>query len=81
MMPGGVQVPAIESAAINPATNQITISGVNLAPATGTPGVGLGNAELTVVSATATTIVATLPASLTPGTYVAGIGGNTGCPV
>jgi hypothetical protein len=68
-LPGAVQVPVIESAAINSVTNQITISGVNLLPATGMPAVGLGNAGLTVVSATAATIVATLPPSLPPGTY------------
>jgi hypothetical protein len=68
-MPGAQQFPAITTATINAAANQITITGLNLAPATGTAAVGLGNAELTVVSATATQIVATLPASLAPGSY------------
>jgi len=69
LLPGATQLPVIESAAINPAANQITITGVNLLPATGMPAVGLGNAGLTVVSATASMIVATLPPSLSPGTY------------
>jgi len=68
MLPGA-QNPVTTSATINSAANQITITGLNLAPATGTPAVGLGNAELTAVSATATEIVATLPASLAPGSY------------
>src|SRR5579871_6408387 len=66
---GAVQVPVIESATINTSTNQIAITGVNLLPATGLPGVGLGNAGLTVVSATASQVVAALPASLSAGTY------------
>jgi hypothetical protein len=62
-------VPVIESATINTSTNQIGITGVNLLPAIGMPAVGLGNAGLTVVSATASQIVAALPASLSAGTY------------
>jgi len=69
MLPGAGQNPVITTATINSAANQIAITGLNLAPATGTPAVGLGNAELTVVSASATQIVATLPASLAPGSY------------
>jgi hypothetical protein len=66
---GAQQFPVITTATINAPANQITITGLNLAPATGTPAVGLGYAELTVVSASASQIVATLPASLAPGSY------------
>ena len=69
MLTGAQQNPVITSATTNSAANQITITGLNLAPATGTAAVGLGNAELTVVSGSATQIIATLPASLSPGSY------------
>ena len=44
-----VQPPVITTATINATANQITITGLNLAPASGAPAVGLGYAELTVL--------------------------------
>jgi hypothetical protein len=75
MLPGAGQNPVITTATINSAANQITISGLNLAPATGTPAVGLGNAVLTVVSASATQIVG---GQVRGGVRGAGSGGPTG---
>jgi hypothetical protein len=59
--------PVIDSATPNYATNQLTIIGSNFG--TGTPVVDLDGTVLTLVSHTATTIVATLP-NVVAGSYV-----------
>ncbi|MGD0215471.1 MAG: IPT/TIG domain-containing protein [Terriglobales bacterium] len=59
--------PVIDSATPNYATNQLTIVGSNFG--TGTPAVDLDGTVLTLVSHTATTIVATLP-TVAAGSYV-----------
>ena len=64
------QAPLIITAEIDSANNEISIAGVNLAPPVGTPEVRLGNSTLSVVSASPTAIVATVPPTLAPGTYL-----------
>jgi len=63
------QAPSIVSASIDRTTNQITISGAHLAPATGAPAVRLDGAALTLVTYSATQIVATVPSGLGAGTF------------
>lgn len=62
--------PAIVSALVNPTTKQITITGSNFMPATAAPTVTLDSIKLTVVSSTTAKLVATLPATLVPGSYL-----------
>jgi hypothetical protein len=62
-------VPNINSAAINSSTNQITITGTNLSPASGSPVVKLDETQLTLVTWNGTKILAGLPAGLGPGTF------------
>ena len=54
----------VRSAIINSTTKQITISGTELLPTSGTPAVYLDGELLTLVSYTTTEIVADLPAGL-----------------
>ena len=61
--------PNIESAVVNSSTNQITITGTNLAPNTGSPTVKLDGTQLTLVTWNSTQILAGLPAGLSPGTF------------
>src|ERR1700693_1100709 len=61
--------PAIESAVVNAATNQITITGMSLAPASGAPTVKLDNTQLALVTYSSTAILAKLPAGLGTGTF------------
>jgi len=63
------QTPTIVSAIVNSATQQITITGVSLTPATGAPVVKLNSMTLTLVSSSSTLIVADLPTGLAAGTY------------
>ena len=56
------QTPVVRSAIINSATNQITIAGSSLLPASGSPVVYLDGELLTLVSSSSTKIVATMPA-------------------
>jgi hypothetical protein len=59
--------PSIATASINSTTNQLIIQGQNLTPS---PTVTLGVIQLTVVTSTATKIVASVPANLAPGAYL-----------
>jgi len=56
------QTPVVRSAIINSTTNQITIAGSSLLPASGSPVVYLDGELLTLVSSSSTKIVATMPA-------------------
>jgi hypothetical protein len=61
--------PAVQSAVVNAAANQIKIAGTSLSPATGSPVVKLDGAQLTLVLYSSTSILADLPTGLGPGTY------------
>src|SRR5688572_1491955 len=62
--------PDIDSAVVNSSTNRVTIAGHGLKRRY-TPAVALAGLPLTIVgTATATTIVANLPANLPAGTYL-----------
>jgi hypothetical protein len=56
------QTPVVRSAIINSTTEQITIAGSSLLPASGPPAVYLDGEQLTLVSSSSTQIVATMPA-------------------
>jgi Collagen triple helix repeat (20 copies)/IPT/TIG domain len=60
----------ISAATINYSTNQITVTGGGFVVLGNAPIVYLGSMRLTIVSASDTQIVATLPATITPGTYL-----------
>ena len=60
--------PVIQSAGINYATGEISISGSNLLPASGSPVVVLNGTTLTLVSSSNTQIVADIPMGLPEGT-------------
>jgi hypothetical protein len=63
--------PAIVSAVINTATNQLTVAGSNFIPASTSPTVTLDGKSLVLVSSTNTTVVAKLPTTaLTAGNYL-----------
>lgn len=64
----------IVSATISSQRKQITITGANLLPATGSPMVYLDGSLLTLVSSGSTEIIADLPAGLTAGSYRLEIG-------
>lgn len=61
--------PVIDKGTINYGTNQLMLSGSGFEPSKGSPTVAFNATQLTVVSASDTQIVATLPASLVPGTF------------
>jgi hypothetical protein len=61
--------PEILSAVVAPATNQLTVGGRGFSPRGHSPVVLLGGAELTLVSFTDTTVVASLPPGLAAGAY------------
>jgi hypothetical protein len=63
------QTPVVRSATINSTTNQITIAGTNLLPASGPPVVYLDGILLTLVSSSSTKIVADMPAGLSSGSF------------
>jgi hypothetical protein len=63
------QTPTVISTTINSTTKQITITGTNLLPSSGSPVVHLDGATLTLVSSTSTQIVADLPTGLTAGSF------------
>ena len=63
------QTPTVVSAIVNSTTKQITITGVSLTPATGSPVVKLDGVVLTLVSSSSSHIVADLPTGLAAGTY------------
>ena len=56
------QTPVVRSAIINSTTNQITIAGSSLLPASGSPVVYLDGELLTLLSSSSSQIVATMPA-------------------
>jgi len=67
--------PAVDKAVANVAANTLTITGSNFAAPTAT----LDNSNLTITSSSATSIVATLPAGITPGSYhlIVTVGGTS----
>jgi len=62
-------VPVVNSGTINYQTNQITLIGSGFEPAKAKPTVTFNGTALTVSTFSNTQVVATLPASLTPGTF------------
>jgi hypothetical protein len=72
------QTPVVNSGAINYTTNQITLTGSGFLPAKAAPSVLVNNIKATVVSDTATQIVATLPAGLTAGTFIVSVTNSQG---
>src|SRR5579871_4454587 len=69
--------PSIIAATIDYPTQEVTITGAQLAPATGSPTVKLDGQALTLVSSTASEIVAHLPAGLAPGSYQLSVNNGT----
>ena len=63
-------VPVINSATYDAATQILTISGENLAASNRLPSLEFNDAPLTVTTATATEVTATLPSTTPPGSYV-----------
>jgi hypothetical protein len=61
--------PNVNSAVVNSSTNQITITGANLLPATGSPVVKLDSIQLSLVTYNNTSILAGMPSGLGAGTY------------
>ncbi len=74
-LPLAAQAPVIVNTAINysASPNRITISGSNFKPATAAPIVIFNTLQLTLVSSTNTTVVANLPTTLAPGSYLMAI--------
>jgi hypothetical protein len=66
---GSAIVPVVNSGAINYATNQVTLTGSGFELLGQSPSVFFNGNPLTLVSASNTQIVATLPAGLFPGTF------------
>jgi hypothetical protein len=62
--------PVINSATYDAATQILTISGENLAASNRLPSLEFNDAPLTVTTATATEVTATLPSTTPPGSYV-----------
>ena len=62
-------VPVVNSGTINYQTNQITLTGTGFQPAKAKPTVTFNGAALTVTTFNNTQVVATLPASMAPGTF------------
>jgi len=69
--------PVIWSAAINSPTNLITIIGQHFAPASGAPVVTLDSVQLTLFDWSNTTILASTPVGLGPGTYALTVSNGT----
>jgi hypothetical protein len=61
--------PVVVSAVVNPSTQQMTIKGSDLTPATGLPVLTLDAVSLTVLTSNHKEIVATIPGGLAPGSY------------
>lgn len=61
--------PVVDEGTINYGTSQLMLSGSGFEPSKGSPTVAFNASQLTVVSASDTQIVATLPANLVPGTF------------
>jgi hypothetical protein len=74
------QTPTVVSAIVNYATKQITITGVSLTPATGSPVVKLDGVALTLVSSSNSHIVADLPTGLAAGTYRLAVNNGSATP-
>src|SRR6185503_2003428 len=67
--------PVINSAAVNEAANQITLSGVNMDGVKNVKVLVSGySTALGILSLTPTSIIAVLPAGLVPGTYAVTVG-------
>src|SRR5450755_3957053 len=62
--------PIITSTTLNTANGQLTITGANLSPTGAAPSVSFDNTALTLVSFSSTIVVANLPATFGPGTYL-----------
>jgi trimeric autotransporter adhesin len=74
------QTPTIVSTIVNSTTKQITITGVSLTPATGSPVVKLDGVVLTLVSSSSSQIVADLPTGLAAGTYRLAVNNGSATP-
>ncbi len=64
-------LPIIANVLDNPAGTQITINGQGFGY--GRPQISLSGQSLTVISSTDTSVLATIPAGVTPGTYVVSV--------
>jgi Collagen triple helix repeat (20 copies)/IPT/TIG domain len=72
------QTPAVTSGTVNYSTNQITLTGSGFLPNKTAPTVLFNSLKATVVSDTATQIVATLPAGLSAGTFIVSVTNSQG---
>jgi hypothetical protein len=70
--------PVVDNTTINYGTNQITINGSGFQPSTTAPRAMFNGSLLTLVSFSATQIVATLPSNLQPGSYWLKVMSNPG---